>query len=151
MNRRTVLQIAGLFAVLPKAAFTQTAKRFRVGWLSAGKAADANTPVVRRVFDEFRARMADRDYVEGKNLALDIRYAEADATRFPALAEELIAMKPDVLVGVQTVALALFAKTKTIPIVMNTSIDPVGAGLVQSLARPPAPMSPEWWISTTSS
>ena len=134
MKRRTVLQIAGLFAITPKAAFTQTAKRFRVGWLTAGKAAD--TPLVRRVFDEFRARMAERGYVEGKNLVIDIRFAEGDATRFPALADELIALKPDVLIGLQAAARAMVAKTKTIPIVMLTSIDPVGAGLVQSLARP---------------
>ena len=136
MERRTFLQLAATTLTLPRWARGQTQRVFRVSWLTAAKAADAIKPEYRRIFDGFRARMAERGYVEGKNLVLDFRYAEGDATRFPALADELIALKPDVLIGVQTVALAMFAKTKTIPIVLNTSIDPVGVGLVKSLARP---------------
>ena len=136
MQRRTILQLAAATLALPRWARGQTQKVYRVGWLNAARAADATTPIYRRIIDEFRARMAERGYVEGKNLVIDIRFGEGDATRFPVVADELIALKPDVLIGVQTASRAMAAKTKTIPIVMLTSIDPVGAGLVKSLARP---------------
>jgi putative ABC transport system substrate-binding protein len=91
---------------------------------------------VKPFLDEFRARLAERGYVEGMNLDIDVGHGEADAMRFPAVAEQLIARKPDVLVGLETAARAMRARTTTIPIVLWTSIDPVGVGLVQSLARP---------------
>lgn len=82
------------------------------------------------------AGMRERGYTLGDNLVLDVRYGEGDPKRFPALADELIALKPDVLLGLETVARVMAAKTKTIPIVLASSIDPVAAGLVESLARP---------------
>ena len=131
MDRRVLLQFAAVALASPSVVFAQAEKRYRVGWLTAAKASDATTPFYRRIRAEFLTAMAERGYVEGKNFVFDVRYAEGDATRFPAMAEELIALKPDALIGVQTMALAMIAKTKTIPIVMNTSIDPVGAGLVK--------------------
>jgi len=84
----------------------------------------------------FIAGMRERGYVKGEHYVLEIRVSGGDARRFPALADELIALKPDVLLGVETSALVMAAKTKTIPIVLYSSIDPVAAGLVKSLARP---------------
>ncbi len=76
-------------------------------------------------------------YVEGRNLAIDWRFAEGDGKRLPGLAVELAGTKPDVLLGFATnSALALQQATSTIPIVMTTSTDPVASGLIKSLARP---------------
>jgi len=80
--------------------------------------------------------MRDHGYVVGENIELNIRHTEGVKSRAPALADELIALKPDVLVGVEEVAVAMKAKTSTIPIVLTAASDPVAAGLVQSLARP---------------
>ena len=81
--------------------------------------------------------LRDHGWVEGKNLITDRRYAEGHDERLPALAAELIALKPDVLVGSgPQVAVALKSATATIPIVFVAVLDPVGMGLVQSLSRP---------------
>ncbi len=81
--------------------------------------------------------LAELGWVEGRNLHLDVRYGENDATRFRRLAAELLALRPDVFVaGNEPVAQVVTALTKTVPIVIALSFDPVGAGLVRSLARP---------------
>lgn len=65
-----------------------------------------------------------------------MRYANADSGRVPALVDEVIALRPDVLVGFESVVRIMKTKTSTIPIVLTNSSDPVGLGLAQSLARP---------------
>jgi putative tryptophan/tyrosine transport system substrate-binding protein len=80
--------------------------------------------------------MRQYGYVAGRNLALDERYAEGNYSRLPTLAAELIALKPDILIGIEAAAVALRSKTTTIPIVLIAAPNPVAAGLVQSLARP---------------
>ena len=76
-------------------------------------------------------------YVEGKNIAIEFRYADNKLDRLPALAEELVGLKVDVLVVASTpVALAAKNATRTIPIVFFSVSDPIAAGLVDSLARP---------------
>ncbi len=81
--------------------------------------------------------MRDLGYVEGKNLLLEWRFADGDVGRLPTLAAELVALKVDVLVAVaHDAAIASQHATTTIPIVMTTAGDPVGSGLVKSLARP---------------
>lgn len=81
--------------------------------------------------------LAELGWVEGRNLQLDVRYGENDAARFRRLAAELLALRPDVFVaGNEPVALEVAALTKTVPIVVPLSFDPVGTGLVQSLASP---------------
>jgi putative tryptophan/tyrosine transport system substrate-binding protein len=79
----------------------------------------------------------DHGYVEGQNLVVELRFSEGAGERWPQLARELAALKVDAIV-VQTTPAALAAKqaTSTIPIVITTAIDPVGAGLAESLARP---------------
>jgi putative ABC transport system substrate-binding protein len=89
-------------------------------------------------FDEaFRQGLRDLGYVEGKTIVLDYRYAGWAWDRLPVLAGELVSRKVDILVATGGSATALAAKsaTRTIPIVFTTA-DPVGAGLVASLARP---------------
>jgi putative ABC transport system substrate-binding protein len=81
--------------------------------------------------------LRDLGYVEGKNIALVFRMAEGKSERFADLAAELVRLKVDIIVTDSTVAaLALKKATSTIPIVMTTSTDPVGTGLIASFARP---------------
>jgi len=104
-----------------------------IGLLSVLARSDAEALLGMRPFID---GMRERGYVQGEHYVLEIRVSGGDARRFPALADELIALKPDVLLGVETSALVMAAKTKTIPIVLYNSIDPVAVGLVKSLARP---------------
>jgi putative ABC transport system substrate-binding protein len=87
--------------------------------------------------DAFRQGMRDLNYVEGRNLVIDYRWAEGRYDRFPALVAEAVQLKPDVIVAAGTPAI-LSAKeaTKTIPIVIAGMGDPMGTGAVPSLARP---------------
>jgi putative ABC transport system substrate-binding protein len=92
-----------------------------------------NLPLYKVWLDGLR----DHGWIEGKNLIIDYRSAEAHAERLSALAAELVALKPDLLVGPgPQVALALKSATATIPIVFVAVFDPVAIGLVQSLSRP---------------
>jgi putative ABC transport system substrate-binding protein len=106
-------------------------KVYRVGYLASG------SPPRSPFQDAFVEAMAGLGYVEGQNLVLEFRYAEGQDDRLPALAAELVALPVDVIVGASTPAvLAAKRATPTIPIVMAAVADPVGSGLVESLARP---------------
>jgi len=130
MRRRTALAFGGALLACPVLGRSQAAKQFRVGWLHSGKLKAAG-----RLLDAFVAGMRERGHVLGESFVVDIRAAEGDPRRFAALARELVALRPDVLLGYETSARAMAAETSTIPIVLATSIDPVAAGLVKSLAR----------------
>ena len=85
----------------------------------------------------FRQGLRDLGYVEGQNIAIEYRWAEGRFERLPDLAAELVRLKVDVIVSVVTQAsLAAKNATRTIPIVMVAAGDPLGSGLVASLARP---------------
>jgi putative ABC transport system substrate-binding protein len=87
--------------------------------------------------DAFRQGLRDLGYVEGKNIVIEWRYAEGKPDRYPALAAELVRLKVDVIVaGSPTTAVILKEATTAIPIVIGYHTDPVGTGLVASLARP---------------
>jgi len=131
MNRRIVVQSGAAMLACPALLFAQTSRRFRVGLLWVSSEA-----IVKPFEQAFIAGLSDRGYVVGRNLLVDFRYADGDPGRFPALADELIALKPDVLIGVELPAVVMKAKTSAIPIVFLASADPVAAGLVRSLARP---------------
>jgi putative ABC transport system substrate-binding protein len=109
----------------------QPAKLPKIGWLAPGSAAsDTNSPGLLR---DLRAL----GYVEGKNIAFDYRYAHNKLDRLPALADELVRLKVDVIVTPGTPAtLAAKNVTRTIPIVFTGVADPVPTGLIDSLARP---------------
>jgi hypothetical protein len=98
----------------------------------------ASTPATASHFAKALGRgLAELGWVEVRNLRLEVRYGENDAGRFKQLAAELLALRPDVFVaGNEPVAQVIASLTKTVPIVVALSFDPVGAGLVQSLARP---------------
>ena len=89
------------------------------------------------LFKVWQDSLRDHGWIEGKNLIVDYRSAEGHAERLSPLAAELVALKPDLLVGPSPqVALALKSATATIPIVFVAVFDPVAIGLVQSLSRP---------------
>lgn len=132
MKRRTVLKLAGIVLGAPGWLLAQAPKRHRLGLL-----ATTDEKSVKPFFlDAFLAGMLDLGYALDRNLALEIRYARGDMSRLPALADELLALKPDVLMGIETPAVVLARETSTVPIVLVGSADPVAAGLVKSLARP---------------
>ena len=106
----------------------------RVGYLSPGSSSD---PVRLRRFDAFRQGLRDLGYVEGQNVVLEARWAEGQYARYPALVADLVRLKVGVIVPVGGAATkAAKQATTTIPIVMSVVNDPVGSGLVASLARP---------------
>src|SRR4030095_832767 len=100
----------------------------RVGWLHLGQ------PWSLRIFRDKRRELG---WIEGRNLVIDARFADNDASRLPALAAELVELRVDVIVT-QTTNAAVAAKkaTTVIPLVMAGSSNPDGLGLVGSLARP---------------
>jgi putative ABC transport system substrate-binding protein len=130
--RRLVGFLTIVLLWLPPAADAQrSGKPFHVGHLS-GSGAAANKTLI----DAFKSEMRSRGYVEGQNLVLDERYADGKFDRLPVLVQELIQLKPDVLLVATTPGnLAAKAATATVPIVFVLVADPVGAGIVASLAR----------------
>jgi putative ABC transport system substrate-binding protein len=112
----------------------QPTKIPRIGYLSSSDAATESTRA-----EGIRLALRDLGYVEGRNIAIEYRYAAERPDRVPKLAAELVRLKVDLIVvagGVGTIRVLMKA-TKTIPIVMVGNVnDPVEAGLVESLARP---------------
>jgi putative tryptophan/tyrosine transport system substrate-binding protein len=88
-------------------------------------------------WDNFRQGLRDLGYIEGQNITIEYRYAEGMAERLPNLVAELVQLKVDIIVvGGSPTTQAAMKATKTIPIVMTNVTDPVGIGLVASLAHP---------------
>jgi len=112
----------------------QPKKVTRIGYLSSGDAASESTR-----FEAIRLALRELGYIEGQNIAFEYRYAEGKRDRYPELAADLVRLKVDIIVvagGAGPVRAAKNA-TKTIPIVMvGGGVDPVVAGLIESLARP---------------
>ena len=105
----------------------------RIGYLQASMPQNGSTPFL----EDFRQGLRELGYVEGKNVQLEVRWGEGKLERLPALADELVRLNVDVIVAVNSPSVvAARQATRTIPIVMPVSSDPVGDGLVASLARP---------------
>jgi putative tryptophan/tyrosine transport system substrate-binding protein len=122
-------QVLGFWVPADAQRPTGTAK---IGWLSAASESSAKSGR-----EEIIRNLRELGYVEGKNIAFEFRYADNKLDRLPGLAEELVKRKVDVLITPGTPsALALQHATNTIPIIFADVTDPVGAGLVESLARP---------------
>jgi len=134
MERRTFMaMLTGGIVVSPLAAEAQQAgKVYRVGFLGNSSAAlEAN------LVGPFREGLRELGYVEGRNIVIEYRWAEGKYERFPALIAELAALNVDVIVTAGTpAALAVKRTTPSIPLVMAAVGDPIGVGLVASLARP---------------
>ena len=111
----------------------QTDKVWRVGYLTASSATNVSVALL----DDFRLKLKDLGYVEGRNLSLYVRRANDDLAQLPSLASELVSLAPNVIVGsTDTATWALQRATSSIPIVMAANIDPIGSGFVKSLAKP---------------
>ena len=137
IDRRSFIGIlAGGIVAAPLGAGAQQAGRaYRIGYL--GTFPPAQLGVRATGWNAFKQGLRDHGYVEGQNLIIEMRVSEGKTERFPALAAELVRLKVDVIVTAQTSStLAAKKATTTIPIVMAAVGDPVGAGLVGSLARP---------------
>src|SRR5450755_232924 len=94
-------------------------------------------PSAEPLLSAFKQGLQELGYVEGKNLTLQLRFADGKIERVPGLATELVTLKVDIIVSVGTVTtIALQKATSTIPIVMANTFDPVGTGMVKTLARP---------------
>ena len=136
LSRRHVLIACGVAVLLaPLEGFAQAPvpKVPRIGFLEASMPQNGTT----RFLEDFRQGLRELGYVEGKNVQLELRWAEGKLERLPALADELVRLKVDVIVAVNSPSvIAARQATRTIPIVMPVSSDPVGDGLVSSLARP---------------
>lgn len=131
MDRRAFISTVGLgLLAAPRAAEAQQAgKVYRVGMLW--------TTRVPAIEDVLRQGLRELGWIEGQNFVFEHRYSEGRADRLPALAAELVRLQPDLIMAVGTPgALAAKAATTTIPIVFAAVADPVGSGLVKSLARP---------------
>ncbi len=132
MKRRAFLAVLGLglFVGLPVAGAQQAAGARRIGVLHLGSPPD---PWV----EGLREGLRELGYTEGRNITIEYRWAEGRADRLPELAAELVRLPVDVVVTMAGPAVqAVKQRTASIPIVMAVSGDPVGLGLVPSLARP---------------
>ena len=112
----------------------QPTKIARIGFLMTGS---LESPEVRVILDAFRQGLRERGYVEGQNIVIEYRSAAGKLERFPTLASELARLKVDLIVAVNTpAARAARQATTVIPFVTPVMGDPLGDGLVASLARP---------------
>jgi putative ABC transport system substrate-binding protein len=136
MDRRAFIgTLAGGLLAAPLAAEgPQAGSVARIGYLVFSP---LESPETRVALDAFRQGLRERDYVEGQNIAIEYRSADGKIERFPGLATELARLKVDLIVAPNTpAARAAQQATTTIPIVASAMSDPVGDGLVASLARP---------------
>src|SRR5215468_5304717 len=129
MRLSRLLVVLTVFALCVPAEAQQPKKVPRIGYLSAASTTE--------IVEAFRRGLRELRYIEGQNIVIEYRFAEGMADRFPNLAAELVHLKVDIIVVAGTPATqAAKNATKTIPIVMKNVTDPVGTGLVASLAHP---------------
>jgi putative tryptophan/tyrosine transport system substrate-binding protein len=133
VRRREFITLLGSAAAWPLAAHAQQAGRIpRVGFMGNSTAAlEAN------LVGPFRDGLRELGYQEGRNIVIEYRWADGKYERFPALVAELVAVPVDVIVTAGTPAtLAVKKATSSVPLVMIAVGDPVGTGIVPTLARP---------------
>ena len=126
------LLITVLLTPAPFARGQQSGKLFRIGFLDNGTASDSAI-----LWDQCRQELNKLGWIEGKNLAIEHRFADGKYESLPELVADLVRLKVDLIaVSETTPALAAKSATTTIPIVITNAGDPVAAGLVATLARP---------------
>ena len=132
-RRELIMLVAGSTLAAPLAAFAQnTSKFYRLGLLVNGAAEGEKSPLRLAL-----ARgLAQTDFIEGKNLGFEVRGAEGRYDRFPQLVVDLAASKVDVIVTRGYPANSAAKQSTTLPLVCYDAGDPIGTGLVDSLARP---------------
>jgi putative ABC transport system substrate-binding protein len=137
MKRRTFITLLGGAAAWPLAARAQQGERVRrIGVVMVTKETDPETPLRAMAF---RQALAKLGWSEGRNVVIDFRFGTGDLNRFRAEAKELTGLTLDVIVAESTpAAVALRQETAAVPIVFLQVANPIGSGLVASLARPGA-------------
>lgn len=135
MKRREALGIIGGAAAWPFVVLAQQPKYVpRIGFLVTGS---IESPEARASLNAFGQGLREHGYIAGQNVLVEVRAADLKVERFPALASELVRLKVDLIVASNSLAAqAAQQATTTIPIVVPVMGDPVGDGLVASLARP---------------
>jgi putative tryptophan/tyrosine transport system substrate-binding protein len=136
-TRRQFVALLGGSAAWPLAARAQQPERTRrIGVVMVTKETDPETPLRAMAF---RQALAKLGWSEGRNVVIDFRFGTGDLNRFRAEAKELTGLTPDVIVAESTpAAVALRQETAAVPIVFLQVANPIGSGLVASLARPGA-------------
>ena len=133
-RRRFVVTLTSFLAMPAPVAAQKAGKIWRIGYLSL---VSERLEHSRRWLAAFREGLRTLGYVEGQNAIIEQRYAAGQVERLPALTAELVGLKVDVIVAAPAgSALAAKKVTSTVPIVFMAEPDPVGVGLVASLARP---------------
>ncbi|MET0707230.1 MAG: ABC transporter substrate-binding protein [Tardiphaga sp.] len=135
MKRRAFITLIGSAATWPLAAGAQQAERVRrIGVLTVNA---ENDPEYRASIAQFVQALASLGWTEGGNIQIEHRYAAGDVGRMHAFAKDLVSLAPDVLFTSSTPAsVAVWRETRSIPIVFAQVSDPIGEGLIASLARP---------------
>jgi len=135
VKRRAFISLLGGAAAWPLAAQAQQGERMRrIGVLMPNAADD---PEYQARMTAFLQGLAQLGWIDGRNVRIDTRWGVADADRIRKYAAELVALAPDVILANSSAAVApLLQATRTVPIVFTAVADPVGAGYVDSLARP---------------
>lgn len=135
MRRRVLIAGLAVTAVGPMVWAQDAGRQRRVAVLSNHAEKD---PLTQSVKAAFEGGLAEQGWQPGRNLRIDYRWGSSEVSRYPKYAQELLALAPDVLVagGGTNVARVLQQATSTVPIVFTLATDPVGGGLVASLARP---------------
>jgi putative ABC transport system substrate-binding protein len=135
MRRRELIVLLGAAMIGARALHAQQKAMPVIGILAA---ASPDNFGAQRMLAAFREGLGETGYVEGKNVAIEYRWAEAHFDRLPGLAADLVDRKVDVIVteGGDPSVFAAKQATSTIPVVFHTGRDPVASGLVASLARP---------------
>src|SRR6185369_17566019 len=132
MRRRAFMTLLGGAVAGPLARAQQPAKTWRIGVLET-----VSSGLNAKNIEAFRRGLRDLGYVENQNYVLEYRSADGDSDRFPAFAEELVRLRVDLIVTRGTpAARAAKSATESIPIVMAAIGEPLGTGVVASLARP---------------
>jgi putative tryptophan/tyrosine transport system substrate-binding protein len=135
IRRAFITLLAGAAAAWPFAARAQQGERMRRIGVLMGVSED--DPETKARVAAFQRGLERRGWLEGRNLHLDYRFTAARGERLPALAKELVALQPDLILAHSTgAAAALQRESRTIPIVFVNVSDPIGSGFVASLARP---------------
>src|SRR3954454_15120215 len=128
-RREFITLLGGALASWPQQASAQPKTTAVIGFLGAVRD-DKLTAA-------FEKRLRDLGWIVGQNLSIEYRWADGDLARLPALVDELVRLKPDLmLAGNNQAAIIMHRATAVIPIVAPTLFDPIGSGLVASLARP---------------
>jgi len=135
MKRREFITAIGGVTVWPLAVWAQQSRIApRIGFLITGS---LELPESRAGFNAFHKGLSEYGYIDGQNIFVEVRAADSKVERFPALARELVGLNVDLIVATNSLAArASQQATTTIPIVVPVMGDPVGDGLVASLARP---------------